>query len=288
VSGVVTATGGHVRGEGSDGPWEVRKTARRMALEGFDFFKTCATGGFQWAHEALGRADYAPEELAALVTEARMRGRLVHVHAHGQPGLGHAIAAGCDVILHGAAIDDAALEGIAAQGLVYMPTLYITSEHSWGDGTRPEHSTLRMRAAHGPHREGVAKAHALGIVLAAGTDGWPRPGALVHELAELVACGLTPHEAIVAATRNTARALGIGGRVGTIEPGKLADLVVVDGDPLTDVGVLAAGDAVALVLKEGRVEVDRLGAEAWSIAAAGEPARGRVADRGGSPPSREA
>ncbi len=274
VSGVVTATGGHVRGEGADGPWEVRKTARRMAVEGFDFFKTCATGGFQWAHEALGRPDYTPEELDALVAEARMRGKHVHVHAHGQPGLGHAIDAGCDVILHGAAIDDAALEGIAERGLIFMPTLYITSERSWGDGTRAAHMTDRMRAAHGPHREGVARAHELGIPLATGTDGWPRPGALVHELAELVGCGLTPHDAIVAATCTTARALGVHERVGTIEAGKLADLLVVDGDPLADIGVLAAGDAVVLVMKEGRVAVDRLGAAARSVAGAAELALG--------------
>jgi imidazolonepropionase-like amidohydrolase len=79
VSGVVTATGGHVRGEGADGPWEIRKMVRRMALAGMDFFKTCATGGFQWAHEGLGSPDYSLEELLALVEEAHMRGRRVHV-----------------------------------------------------------------------------------------------------------------------------------------------------------------------------------------------------------------
>ena len=81
----------------------------------------------------------------------------------------------------------------------------------------------------------------------------------MHELAELVGCGLTPHEAIVAATRNTAAALGLGDRLGTLEPGRLADCVVVDGNPLADAGVLASGDAVVMVLKEGRVEFDRLG-----------------------------
>lgn len=259
VSGVVTATGGHVRGEGADGPWQVRGLARRLALAGVDFFKTCSTGGFQWSHEALGRPDYAREELEALVAEARLRNRLVHVHAHASPGVDWAIEAGCDVILHGAGIERASLEGIASRGLILMPTLYITSEHSWGDGTRPEAQAARMRAACEPHRVGVALAHELGITLAAGTDGWPRPGALVHELAELVACGLTPMEAIVAGTRNTARALGIGDRVGTLEPGKLADILVVDGDPVADIGALTREDAVVLVVKEGRVEVDRLG-----------------------------
>lgn len=258
VSGVVTATGGHVRGEGADGPWEIRKMVRRMALAGLDFIKTCATGGFQWAHEGLGTPDYTLEELQALVSEARLRGRRVHVHAHAQPGLGNAIEAGCDVILHGANIDAAALTGIAARKLIYMPTLYITSRHTWGNPNLPGHMVGRMKAACQPHRDGVTKARELGIVVATGTDGGPRPGALMHELVELVACGFTPHGAIIAATRNTAQALGVAHRLGTLEPGKLADCVVVNGDPLVDISLLTAKESIAMVIKEGSIEVDRL------------------------------
>jgi imidazolonepropionase-like amidohydrolase len=258
VSGVVTATGGHVRGEGADGPWEIRKMVRQMALAGMDFYKTCATGGFQWAHEGLGDPDYSLEELQALVTEAHMRSRLVHVHAHAQPGIQNGIEAGCDVILHGANIDSFALEGIAARGLIYMPTLYITSGHIWGSGRLPEHMTARMKAACKPHRAGVAQARELGITIATGTDGSPRPGALMHELCELVGCGFTPQEAIVAATRNTADALGIGERLGTLERGKLADCIVIDGDPLADISVLTSRESIVMVVKEGRVEVDHL------------------------------
>ena len=105
---------------------------RRMALAGMDFFKTCATGGFQWEHEGLGTPDYSLEELQALVEEAHMRGRQVHVHAHAQPGIQNAVDAACDVILHGANIDSATLEAIASKKLIYMPTLYITSEQAWG------------------------------------------------------------------------------------------------------------------------------------------------------------
>ena len=258
VSGVVTATGGHVRGEGADGPWEIRKMVRRMALAGMDFFKTCATGGFQWAHEGLGSPDYSLEELLALVEEAHMRGRRVHVHAHAQPGIQNAVEAACDVILHGANIDFSALEVIASKGLVFMPTLYITSEHIWGAGSLPEHMTSRMKAAYEPHRRGVAQARELEITIATGTDGSPRPGALMYELCELVGCGFTPHEAIVAATRNTAEALGVGNRLGTLQPGKLADCIVIDADPLADISVLTSQECIAMVIKEGRVEVDRL------------------------------
>ena len=257
VSGVVTATGGHVRGEGADGPWEIRKMVRRMTLAGMDFFKTCATGGFQWAHEGLGAPDYSPEELKALVEEAHMRRRRVHVHAHAQPGIRNAIEAGCDVILHGANIDTSALQGIAAKGLIYMPTLYITSERIWGSGSLPEHMTSRMKAACKPHREGVVQARELGITIATGTDGGPMPGALMHELCELVDCGFTPREAIVAATCNTAEALGVGRRLGTLEPGKLADCIVIDGDPLANLSLLTSKESIVMVVKDGRVEINR-------------------------------
>ena len=139
-----------------------------------------------------------------------------------------------------------------------MPTLYITSEHIWGSGNLPDHMTSRMKAACKPHREGVIQARELGITIATGTDGGPRPGALTHELCELVGCGFTPHEAIVAATRNTAEALGAGERLGTLEPGKLADCIVIDADPLADISVLTSQESIAMVIKEGRVEVDRL------------------------------
>ncbi len=258
VSGVITATGGHVRGEGADGPWEIRKRVRQMALAGVDFFKTCATGGFQWAHEGLGTPDYTLEELQALVAEAHMRGRRVHVHAHAEPGLHNAIEAGCDVILHGVNIDRPALEHMAAKGLIYMPTLYITSRLVCGDRRLPKHMTDRMKAASKPHRAGVSQARALGITIAAGTDGSPTPGALMHELCELVNCGFTPLEAIVAATRNTADALGIGHRVGTFEPGKWADCIVINGDPLKDITVLTSRKAIAMVIKAGQIEINRL------------------------------
>lgn len=259
VSGVVTATGGHVRGEGADGPWEVRKLVRKLAQAGMDFFKTCATGGFQWAHEGLGSPNYSLDELEALVEEAHMRSRTVHVHAHAQPGIQNAIDAGCDVILHGANIDEIALQGISDKGLIYMPTLYITSEHIWGEGNRlPEHMSSRMKEACKPHRNGAARAHELGISIAAGTDGPPRPGAIMHELQELVECGLTPEEAVIAATRNTARSLGIADKLGTLEPGKLADCIVLDGNPFEDISILTSKETIAMVIKEGRIEIDRL------------------------------
>ena len=257
VGGAVTATGGHVRGRSADGPWEVRKAVREMVKAGVDHIKTCASGGFQWEHEELSGEDYTRGELCALVDEAHARGKRVHVHAHAQPGLGNAIEAGCDVILHGAHIDDAALEGIAAKGLCYMPTLYITSELARAGRNWPAYMTERMAKANPIHRAGVAEAYRMGIKIATGTDGGP--GSIMHELCELVGCGLSPMEALVAATWTTADVLGVLDRTGTLESGKRADLFVVKGDPLEDISVLTSVDAIVLVMKAGGVRRDDQG-----------------------------
>lgn len=274
VAAMVNPTGGHVRGRAADGPWEVRKAVREMVAAGVDLIKTSSSGGFQWEHEELGQPDYTLEELKALADEAHAKGKLVSVHAHAQPGLNIAIEAGCDIICHGVMIDDEALDGIRAKDLSYMPTLYITSERSFSRAALPEHMKRRMKQAHSIHRAGVRKAHEMGIRISVGTDGGP--GDVMHEIVELVACGLSPMEAIVAATRNTAQALGIGDRLGTLEPGKKADLVIVEGDPLSNVSCLVEpradlaiveGDPlsnvfclveprnVLLVMKDGKVEI---------------------------------
>ena len=255
VGAMVNATGGHIRGRSADGPWEVRKAVREMVASGVDFIKTAATGGFQWEHEQIWWEDYTVEELSALVNEAHARGKRVHVHAHSQPGLNHSIQAGCDVILHGALIDKEALEGIAEKNLYYIPTLYITSNKVINQPSLPAHMKQRMKNAHSVHREGVNKAHQMGITIGVGTDGGP--GDVMIELCELVKCGLSPMEAIVSATRNTSDALGILESVGTLEPGKKADILIVEGNPLKDISILLNKKNILLVMKDGKIEISR-------------------------------
>lgn len=251
VGAAITPAGGHVRGRSADGPWEIRKAVREMIAAGADWIKTCASGGFQHEHEKLTHEDYTPEELRALVEQAHSREKRVHVHAHAQPGLGNAIAAGCDVILHGALIDEAALEGIAEKKLWYMPTLHITSKQIWSNRNMPSYMAVRMEKACPIHRAGVAKAHKMGIRIAAGTDGGP--GAIMHEMSELVNCGLSPLEAITAATRNTADALGILNTTGTLETGKKACLLAARGNPLRDITLLSSRENIFLVMKNGKI-----------------------------------
>jgi len=252
VGAAVTATCGHVRAGNADGPWEIRKAVREMIGARADFIKTCASGGFQWEHEKLTHEDYSLEELQALVEQAHSREKRVHVHAHAQPGLANAIEAGCDVILHGALIDDAALAGIAAKGLWYMPTLHITSEQARQTHKWPAYMVEAMKAAHPIHCAGVAKAHRMGIKLATGTDGGP--GSIMNELRLLVDCGLSPMDAIVTATRHTADALDILDTTGTLELGKRANLLVVDDDPLRDITVLSSPETISLVMKDGIIQ----------------------------------
>ena len=240
----------HIAGVEADGPWEVRRGVRQMVQAGADFIKTAASGGFQWADESVTHRNYTQEELDALTEEAHAWHRRVAVHAHTQPGIGMAIRAGIDMITHCSYLDDEGLRDLHASGLWFVPTLYITSERSYSRTTWAPHIPERMRDAHGPHREGVARAIELGIPIAVGTDGGP--GSAQFELQELVACGMTPMQAIEAGTRVAAEALGIEALTGTLEPGKRADLQIVRGDPLSDIALLEDADAIALIMRDGR------------------------------------
>jgi len=241
---------GHVAGVEADGPWEVRRGVRQMVQAGADFIKTAASGGFQWADEQVTHRNYTQEELDALAEEAHAWHRRVAVHAHTQPGIGMAIRAGIDMVTHCSYIDDEGLRELHASGLWFVPTLYITSERSFARKWLPAHISDRMRDAHGPHREGVARAIETGIPIAVGTDG--SAGSAQFELQELVACGMTPMQAIEAGTRVAAEALGIEEMTGTLQPGKRADLQIVRGDPLDDIALLEDPSAIALVLRDGK------------------------------------
>ena len=251
TAGVVNASGGHVRGRHADGPWEIRKAVRELASAGCTMIKTAATAGFQWEHERVHWPDYTEEELTALVDEARMRDMPVAAHAHGHEGLKYAVNARVHMIHHGALIDDEGLEAINKADLYFVPTLFTTSigrvakvEQSW--------TKERMEAAYPIHREGVSKAHKMGTKIALGTDGGA--GDAMIELSEFVDCGLSPMDAIVAGTRNTADALSILDRVGTIESGKDADLLIIGKNPLDDINVLQDQENIELVMTHGKVQ----------------------------------
>ena len=251
TAGVVNASGGHVRGRHADGPWEIRKAVRELASAGCTMIKTAATAGFQWEHERVHWPDYTEEELAALVDEARMRDMPVAAHAHGHEGLKYAVNARVHMIHHGALIDDEGLEAINKADLYFVPTLFTTSIGRVAKVEQPW-TKERMEAAYPIHREGVSKAHKMGTKIALGTDGGA--GDAMIELSEFVDCGLSPMDAIVAGTRNTADALSILDRVGTIESGKDADLLIIGKNPLDDINVLQDQENIDLVMTRGKVQ----------------------------------
>lgn len=251
TAGVVNASGGHVRGRHADGPWEIRKAVRELASAGCTMIKTAATAGFQWEHERVHWPDYTEEELTALVDEARMRDMPVAAHAHGHEGLKYAVNARVHMIHHGALIDDEGLEAINKADLYFVPTLFTTSIGRVAKVEQPW-TKERMEVAYPIHREGVSKAHKMGTKIALGTDGGA--GDAMIELSEFVDCGLSPMDAIVAGTRNTADALSILDRVGTIESGKDADLLIIGKNPLGDINVLQNQENIELVMTHGKVQ----------------------------------
>ena len=257
---VVCPTHGHVKFRTADGPWEVRKAVREMTDMGADFIKTAASGGFWAANETCSVRNYTLEELEALVDEAHAWEVPVVVHAHTQPGIGNSIKAGVDQIHHGCFIDEAGVRGIKDAGLYFVPTLRVTSDRNlaaWPD--RPW-MLEEMRKSQPIHRAGVRLAHEIGANIAVGTDypgsgkGWLVGDATPWELVELQDCGLSPMEVLVAATRTTAQAYRKLDLFGTLDPGKFADLLIVDGNPLDDLWVLYDETKIALVMKEGAVE----------------------------------
>jgi imidazolonepropionase-like amidohydrolase len=242
----------------ANGPDEVRDVVRTMVRAGADVIKTATTGGASSrpGHGPLDAAFSLPE-MQALVTESHALGRRVMCHALGGPGLRTALEAGVDSIEHGCYLDEEPMlmAKMAAQGTFFVPTLTVYVYHR--ESASP-HVRARAAALYPHHVASVQRALELGVPIAAGTDagghGHPK-NAL--ELKYLVEAGLTPMQALRSATQWAAKCLGLERDLGTIERGRLADLVVVNGSPLTDVGLLLDPARIELVLKGGAVCADR-------------------------------
>ena len=257
---IVTPTNGHVRFRDADGPWEVRRAVREMVQAGADFIKTAASGGFWSADEVSTMRNYTLEELVALADEAHAWHRPVVVHCHTQPGLNNCIEAGVDQIHHGAFIDEEAVRGILAADLWYMPTLAVTCRRNI-DAKRQDRpwEAEEMSQARPIHREGVRLAQEIGVKLCVGTDypgsgvTWKIGDRTIWELMQLEECGLSRMQALVAATKTNAEAYRLDD-LGTMEPGKIADVVVLEGDPLEGFEALYDHRNIKLVIKDGRVQ----------------------------------
>src|ERR1700745_3915343 len=244
----------HVHSEGvADGVEAVQHKTREIIKYGADLIKICATGGVLSHGDNPQASQYTLEEMKAIVADAHRLGRKVAAHAHGAEGIRWASMVGVDSIEHGSYIDDVAIAEMKRNGTYLVPTLYLGDwfiEHA-AENHVPDFLLVKAKAVMPAARKNVAHAFARGVKVAFGTDAAVYPHGLnAHEFAVMVKLGLTPLEAIQAATINAADLLGWADKIGAIEPGKWADIVAVNGDPLQDVTTL---ERVQFVMKGGTV-----------------------------------
>jgi imidazolonepropionase-like amidohydrolase len=259
---VITMTGGHGHfiGREADGPDEVRKATRAEIKAGAGVIKVMATGGVLTPGVSPTQTALLPEELAVVAQEAHNSGRRVTTHAIGRAGIHNALISGIDSIEHGFYLDDELLDLAVDQGTFLVPTILAVDgivRNGLAQGI-PGWVVDKAEREAAKQRESFAAAVSSGMRIAAGTDaGTPfnGHGELARELALMVQHGLSPMQALVAATRSAAENLGMEHEIGTLEVGKLADLVLVDGDPVTDI---TATGRVVLVVKDGVVHRDEL------------------------------
>ncbi len=235
-----------------NGPVEAAQAVRQRYKDGSDVIKITATGGVLSIAKNGLNPQFTEEEIRAVVSTAKDYGFTVAAHAHGAEGIKRAVRAGVDSIEHGTFMDDEAMTLMKQKGTWYVPTISAgkwVAARAQEEGFLPE--IVRPKAALiGPQIQTTfGKAYKAGVRIMFGTDtGVSAHGENAHEFAYMVEAGMPAMEAIKSATIVPAKFLGVGDRLGTIEAGKLADLVAVPGDPLADITVM---QRVSFVMKDG-------------------------------------
>ena len=262
----VGATGGHSDLNGfspylkfdgfsgvADGVDEIRKLVRFEVKNGADLIKVMATAGVLSEEESVGAPQYSQEEMNAVVQEAAMWGKKVAAHAHGAEGIKRAARAGVASIEHGGMIDEEGVRLLKERGIYLVPDIY-TDEYILAEADKlglPPKLVEKEKELRKNQLTNWKRAIAAGVKLAFGTDAGVYPhGQNARQLHSLLTLGLTPMQVIQMATTNAADLLGWSDRVGTISPGRFADLIAVNGDPLADITEL---ERVQLVMKGGVV-----------------------------------
>ncbi len=244
-----------------DGVEEVRRKVREVLRAGAEVIKVCATGGVLSPTDHPEFTQFSEAELRVMVEEgAYRRGIKVMAHAQGAEGIKNAVRAGIHSIEHGIYLDDEAIELMLAHGTFLVPTLLAplsVVEQAESKGNMPEYGVRKAKETIEIHSESIERAYRAGVTIAMGTDAGVMPhGTNLRELGLMCQIGMSPMEALVATTKTAAACLGWQDRVGTLEPGKLADVVVTKTDPLANIRSLEDTSNIVLVMQDGRVVKD--------------------------------
>ncbi|WP_375276545.1 metal-dependent hydrolase family protein [Alteromonas australica] len=237
-----------------NGEVEARAAVRSRYQDGADLIKITATGGVLSVAKSGQNPQFMTDELDAIVDTAKDYGMTVAVHAHGKEGMKRAVIAGVDSIEHGTYMDDEIRNLMKQHGTYYVPTILagkFVADKAKIDGYFPA-LVQPKAAAIGPLIQSTfAKAHKSGVKIAFGTDsGVSAHGDNAQEFALMVEAGMSPADAILSATVNSADLLGVSETLGSLEPGKLADMIAVKGNPLENIRLL---ESVAFVMKDGKI-----------------------------------
>jgi imidazolonepropionase-like amidohydrolase len=256
---VICMTGGHGSwiGREADGPDDVRKAVREQLKAGADCIKLIATGGVMTPGVQPGAQQLTGEELKAGIDEAHKAGKRAAAHAHGADGIRAAVLAGVDSIEHGSFMTDDIIQLMVERGTFYSVTLCSASGFQDAPpGLVADWAMVKARQVRLALEETFRRAYTAGVRMVLGTDaGTPfnHHGDNARELLLMVELGASPLDALRAGTRNGAELLGRLEDLGTLEPGKLADMVLVDGDVTTDIARLRQPENIRTVVQGGRV-----------------------------------
>jgi imidazolonepropionase-like amidohydrolase len=268
--------------QNADGPWELRKLARTNLLHGADVIKTCASGGGGTDKEEPDIRNMTQVELDALVDEAHAFHKICAVHCFTPASQRMALAAGADTIEHMVFSDDETIGMIKEKGTPVTPTLSHRTDHAIEVRRQQGTSQFvlkKMKSIQENCFDTFQRMHKAGVSIAMGTDmGFdPEMGTNAAELEIYVKLGMSPMDALLTCTRNAARAIKLDREIGTLEAGKLADVVAVDGDPLVDIRCLQEKKNIQVVMKEGKVYADRRPGHSKSVVNA-QPGSWKIPD----------
>jgi imidazolonepropionase-like amidohydrolase len=246
------------RCDGLDG---VRSKVREVLRAGAEVIKIYATGGVLSPTDHPDFTQFSPEELDVIVREAAYRGGIkVMAHAQGSEGIKNAIRAGVRSIEHGIYLDEEAIELMLERGTFLVPTMIaaVAVLETGKETGMPEYAIRKVREVIEAHGDSISRAHKAGVKISMGTDAGVMPhGTNLRELGLMVKIGMTPMEAIVAATKTAAECLGWHDHIGTLQAGKLADIIIARTDPLQNIRSLEKTDNILFVMKDGETIKDR-------------------------------